>query len=87
MRRFCTYFDGRYAPRALVMLRSLCEHVEDVEVWALGLDGRALALEPRAPRAVRFVALGELLDASATLAASRAAETPERGWLMTIKPG
>jgi hypothetical protein len=86
VRRFCTYFDGRYAARALVMLRSLCALVEDVEVWALGLDGRALALEPRAPRAVRLVPLAELLDASRALAAARAAGGPERGWLMSVKP-
>jgi len=86
VRRFCTYFDGRYAARALVMLRSLCDVVEDAEVWALGLDDRALALAPRAPRAVRFVPLDELLDANAALASSRAARLAERGWLMTVKP-
>jgi len=68
------------------MLRSLCDVVEDAEVWALGLDDRALALAPRAPRAVRFVPLAELLDANAALAASRAARPAERGWLMTVKP-
>ena len=86
MRRLCTYFSGRYAARALVMLRSLCERVEDAEVWALALDARALALTTRAPQTVRFVALAELLDASPALAAARAPGTPERGWLMTIKP-
>jgi hypothetical protein len=86
VRRFCTYFDGRYAARALVMLRSLCEVVADAEVWALGLDDRALALASRAPRPVRFVPLGELLAANAALAAARAAGPAERGWLMTVKP-
>jgi hypothetical protein len=86
VRRFCTYFDGRYAPRALLMLRSLCDVLEDAEVWALGLDERALALAPYAPRAVRFTALIELLSANAELAAAHAAQGPERGWLMTIKP-
>jgi hypothetical protein len=86
VRRFCTYFDGRYAARALVMLRSLCDLVDDAEVWALGLDDRALALAARAPRAVRFVPLAGLLDADRALAGARAAGEPERGWLMTVKP-
>lgn len=76
MTRFCTYFDGRYAPRALVMLRSLAEVLPEVEVWVLALDGRAAALEGHAPPGTRF-AQPDLI---------RRPNGPERGRLMALKP-
>jgi hypothetical protein len=74
--RFCTYFDGRYAPRALVMLRSLAEVLPEAEVWILPLDARAAALEARAPRGTHFVPLDQMGGANG----------PERGRLMALKP-
>jgi hypothetical protein len=83
--RFCTYFDGRYAPRALVMLRSLAEVLPSAEVSALVLDARAAALEAHAPPGTRFVPL-PALGAEGALAAAWAAGTPRRGGLMALKP-
>jgi hypothetical protein len=83
--QLCTYFDGRYAPRALLMLRSLVEVFPRAEVTALALDEGAMALAPHAPSSTRFVTLADLLAADASLATARASG-PERGFLMTVKP-
>jgi hypothetical protein len=83
--QLCTYFDGRYAPRALLMLRSLLDVCPRAQVTALALDEGAMALASHAPASTRFVPLADLLAADTALAAARASG-PERGWLMTVKP-
>lgn len=84
--RFCTYFDGRYAARALLMLRSLDAVLPGIEVWALALDDRAAALAKVAPAGVRFVPRRDLLEVDPLLARVRESATAERGWLMIVKP-
>jgi len=86
MTRFCTYFDGRYAPRALLMLRTLFEALPSARLTALALDDEAMALGSRATGRTRFVGLRELLGANPALAAARASGAAERGWLMMVKP-
>ncbi len=83
--RFCTYFDERYAPRALLMLRSLAEVCPSAQVTALALDERAKRIAPHAPPGTLVVALDDLLRAAADLVVAPAG-APERGWLMALKP-
>lgn len=86
MTHFCTYFDGRYAPRALLMMRSLTEVLPSARVAVLALDEQAAAVESHAPPDTLVVGLDALLRADAALTTASAAGQPERGWLMALKP-
>jgi hypothetical protein len=71
-RIYCTYFDHRYAPRGVAMIRSLCRHSPDAEVFVLCLNEIAATLlqELREP-GVAIVCLSELEAADSELAAAR----------------
>jgi hypothetical protein len=85
MSRFCTYFDRRYIPRAVVAMRSLAAVRPAAEIWALGLDAEACDALARLdlPR-VHVVSLAELTLAAPALGA--AADAATRSFYMTIKP-
>lgn len=44
MRAYCTYFDHRYLPKGLAMIRSLRRYVPDANVWVLCLSSQAQAM-------------------------------------------
>jgi hypothetical protein len=44
IRAYCTYFDHRYLPKGLAMIRSLRRQVPDAQVWVLCLSPQALAI-------------------------------------------
>jgi hypothetical protein len=41
MRAYCTYFDHRYLPKGLAMIRSLHRHVPEAQIWVLCLSPQA----------------------------------------------
>src|SRR3982751_1883702 len=41
VRAYCTYFDHRYLPKGLAMIRSLRRQVPDAQVWVLCLSSQA----------------------------------------------
>lgn len=71
-RVYCTYFDHRYAPRGVAMIRSLRRHSPDAEVFVLCLNDVAVTLlkELQEP-GVAIVRLAELEAADSELADAR----------------
>ena len=58
---YCCYFDHRYLPRGLTMIRSLRRVERDAEVWVLCLNDAAYkALAALNEPGVRLVALSEI---------------------------
>jgi hypothetical protein len=71
-RAFCTYFDHRYLPRAMVMLRSLERTGVDPHLYALCMDERAEEVLGRlAHERITIVTLRELEQADPELLAAK----------------
>lgn len=60
VRRYCTYFDGDYAPRGLAMIDSVRRFTPDARFTVLCLDDRARRIVADRRPDVRIVALEEL---------------------------
>lgn len=76
VRRYCTYFDGNYALRALVMIESLRRHEPDAAIHALCFDETAASIiRDRAP-ATHVTTLAELEAFDPQLAAAKSNRSP-----------
>jgi len=73
MNHYCTYFDGGFLARGLVLWQSLRQHDPAAVLWVLALDEvAAAALRARAEPDLRVVALAELEAGDDGLAAAKA---------------
>ena len=71
-RHYCTYFDHRYLPRGLAMIRSLRRYEPDATVWVLCLSSTAYdILTRKSEPGVRAVALNAFEADDAPLAVAK----------------
>lgn len=71
-RHYCTYFDHRYLPRALLLHESLRRHDPDSVLWALCMDDPAYdALRALGPPGVRPVSRAEFEAGDEALVAAQ----------------
>jgi hypothetical protein len=73
MRHYCVYFDHRYLPRALLMIRSLqARSANGAHVWVLCLNDEVFrALSVLDPPDVTLIPISELEEVDPELAATR----------------
>lgn len=68
LRAYCTYFDHRYLPRGLAMIRSLRRVSPDAEVWVLCLSDEAhAALETLSEPGVLLLCLADVEEGDEAL--------------------
>ena len=75
IRHFCTYFDGNYAARGLVMMESIRRFLPDARFHVLCLDDTAHRIVTEQQPAATAIRLSELEDFDPDLAACRADRT------------
>jgi len=87
MRVYCTYFDHRYLPKGLAMIRSLRRKVPEAEIWVLCLspEARDILRSLREP-GVHPIALSEFESDDADLAQAKADGRSDVEYYFTLTP-
>jgi hypothetical protein len=84
---YCSYFDHRYLPRGLAMIRSLRRVSPGAEVWVLCLSSEARqALEILAEPGVRLISLAEIEQGDNALALAKADGRSTVEYYFTLTP-
>jgi len=87
MRAYCTYFDHRYLPKGLAMIRSLRRQDPDAQVWVLCLsvDAQTILREMREP-GIHIIALRDFEAGDAGLAKAKADGRSTIEYYFTLTP-
>ncbi len=84
---YCTYFDHRYLPKGLAMIRSLRRQVPDAQVWVLCLNSQALGiLQEMDEPGVHVIALPEFEMGDAALTKAKADGRSTIEYYFTLTP-
>ena len=87
MRAYCTYFDHRYLPKGLAMIRSLRRQVPDAQIWVLCLSPEARAmLRDMKEAGVHVIGLPEFEANDAQLAKAKADGRSTIEYYFTLTP-
>ena len=87
IRAYCTYFDHRYVPKGLAMIRSLRRHVPDAQIWVLCLSPQTqVLLQEMDEPGIRTIALTDFEVGDVDLAKAKADGRSTIEYYFTLTP-